>query len=85
MGLDALQGNGISKKIFYLIQDKQLTPVGEPLRRVRKSRILMFLAVELVGFGATFAITQTIGSCLAPFSPPERNPWPFALFIPQNS
>lgn len=64
MGLDALQGNGISKKMFYLIQDQRLTPQGEPLRRVRKSRILMFLAVELIGFGATFAITQTIGSCL---------------------
>lgn len=62
MGLDALQGSGITKKILYLIQDKQLTPLSEPLRRVRKSRILMFLAVELVGFGATFAITQTIGS-----------------------
>lgn len=62
MGLDALQGNGITGKILYLIQDKQLTPPNEPLRRVRKTRILMFLSVELVGFGATFAITQTIGS-----------------------
>lgn len=67
MGLDALQSNGITKKILYLIQDRQLTPLNEPLRRVRKSRILMFVAVELVGFGATFAITQTIG--------------PWALFI----
>ncbi len=65
MGLDALQGNGITKKILYLTQDKQLTPFNEPLQKVRKSRILMFLAVELVGFGATFAITQTIGMYLS--------------------
>ncbi|KXN88128.1 hypothetical protein AN958_07587 [Leucoagaricus sp. SymC.cos] len=62
MGLDAIQGNGITKKLSYLVQDKGLTPVGEPLRRVRKSRILMFLTVELLGFGATFAITQTIAA-----------------------
>ncbi|KAF9454840.1 hypothetical protein P691DRAFT_783924 [Macrolepiota fuliginosa MF-IS2] len=62
MGLDALRGNGITKKILYLIQDQRLTPLSEPLRRVRKSRILMFLTVELVGFGATFAITQTIAA-----------------------
>jgi len=62
MGLDALISNGISQKIFYLLRDRHLTPVGEPLRRVRKSRIILFLSVELIGFGATFAITQTIGS-----------------------
>ncbi|KAF5360654.1 hypothetical protein D9756_004845 [Leucocoprinus leucothites] len=62
MGLDALQGNGISRKLFYLIQDKHLTAIDEPLRRVRKPRIVLFLAVELIGFGATFAITQTIAA-----------------------
>ncbi len=33
----------------------------EPLLKVRKSRIALFVALELVGFGATMAITQTIG------------------------
>jgi boron transporter len=61
MGIDALQGNGITSKILYFLRDKTLTPVGEPLRKVRKSRILIFVAVQLVGFGATFAITQTVG------------------------
>jgi hypothetical protein len=62
MGLDALKDNGITKKLLYLIRDKRLTTEDEPLRRVRKSRILMFTAIELVGFGVTFAVTQTIGS-----------------------
>lgn len=61
MGVDALQGNGITRKIFYFFRDKALTPADEPLRRVRKSRILLFIAVQLIGFGATMAITQTIG------------------------
>jgi hypothetical protein len=66
MGADALQGNGITLKIIYFFRDRKLTPAGEPLRRVRKSRILMFVAVQLVGFGAAFAITQTIGIFVSP-------------------
>lgn len=65
MGADALRGNGITQKLVYFIRDKNLTPLDEPLRKVRKSRILLFVGVQLVGFGATFAITQTIGGCLA--------------------
>ena len=61
MGIDALRENGISKKLLYFFRDKTLTPAGEPLRKVRKSRILLFVGVQLVGFGATFAITQSIG------------------------
>ncbi|KAI8971156.1 anion exchanging protein [Trametes punicea] len=62
MGLDALQGNGITHRILYFFRDKALTPADEPLRRVRKSRIILFVAVQLVGFGATMAITQTIAA-----------------------
>ncbi|KAJ3556952.1 hypothetical protein NM688_g1745 [Phlebia brevispora] len=62
MGADALEGNGITKKILYFFQDKSLTSEHEPLRRVRKSRILLFVAVQLAGFGATMAVTQTIAA-----------------------
>ncbi|KAH9029042.1 hypothetical protein EDB84DRAFT_1588842 [Lactarius hengduanensis] len=55
-GLDELSGNGITLKILYFYGP-------EPLRRVRKSRVLLFVALQLVAFGATFAITQTIGAC----------------------
>jgi len=62
MGADALRGNGITQKLLYFIRDKNLTPLDEPLRKVRKSRILLFVGVQLLGFGATFAITQTIAA-----------------------
>ncbi|PPQ67978.1 hypothetical protein CVT25_000458 [Psilocybe cyanescens] len=62
MGAGALRANGITKKLLYLIQDKVLTSHNEPLHRVRKSRIILFVGVQLVGFGATFAITQTIAA-----------------------
>ncbi|KAL1753886.1 HCO3 transporter family-domain-containing protein [Schizophyllum commune] len=62
MGADALNGNGITQKLYYLIRDRKFIAPSEPLRRVRKSRIVLFVALQLVGFGATFAITQTIAA-----------------------
>ena len=61
MGVDALHSNGITKKFLYLIKDKNITSKRDPLNKVRKSRILLFVGVQLLGFGATFAITQTVG------------------------
>ncbi|KZT67118.1 hypothetical protein DAEQUDRAFT_746299 [Daedalea quercina L-15889] len=62
MGLDALQGNGITRRLLYFFRDRALTPADEPLRKVRNSRILLFVGVQLAGFGATFAVTQTIAA-----------------------
>lgn len=64
MGTDALATSGITSKILFLIRDRRLADPGDPLYKVRKSRVLMFLALELVGFGATMAITQTIGASI---------------------
>jgi hypothetical protein len=71
MGLDALKGNGITTKIRYLIRDRTTVPSNEPLRRVRRSRTLLFVAIQVIGFGATMAITQTIGV----FDSPVRCPY----------
>ncbi|WVQ63158.1 uncharacterized protein L199_001309 [Kwoniella botswanensis] len=62
MGSDALLTSGVTAKILYLIRDKRATSPSEPLHNVRKSRILWFTIIELIGFGATFAITQTIAA-----------------------
>jgi hypothetical protein len=61
MGTDALRTSGVTEKLLYLIRDPALIPRREPLLRVRRSRVALFVAIELVGFGATMAITQTIG------------------------
>ncbi|TYJ55250.1 hypothetical protein B9479_004080 [Cryptococcus floricola] len=62
MGSDALLSSGVSAKLLYLVRDRRATSPSDPLRGVRKSMILLFTAVELIGFGATFAITQTIAA-----------------------
>ncbi|KAL7948960.1 HCO3 transporter family domain-containing protein [Trichoderma barbatum] len=63
MGFQALQANGITAKLLFLARDKNLTPANSPLKLVkRRAAIWGFVIVELVGFGATFAITQTIAA-----------------------
>ncbi|SPO00728.1 related to chloride-bicarbonate anion exchanger AE2 [Cephalotrichum gorgonifer] len=63
MGVQALAANGITAKLLFLARDRSLTPPGHPLLGVRRrAAIWWFVAVELVGFGATFAITQTIAA-----------------------
>ncbi|KAH9215765.1 HCO3 transporter family-domain-containing protein [Leptodontidium sp. 2 PMI_412] len=63
MGVQALEGNGITLKILFLLRDAKLTPASEPLRRIRRrGAVWGFVAIQLLGFGATFAITQTIAA-----------------------
>ena len=64
MGTQALSGNGITLKLLYLFRDRELTDkTSEPLARLeRQKAVWLFTAIELVGFAATFAITQTIAA-----------------------
>lgn len=63
MGIQALLGNGMTAKILFLLKDSSLTPSSDPLRHLpRRSAIWIFVAIQLFGFGATFAITQTIAA-----------------------
>lgn len=63
MGLQALQGNSITLRLFYLFRDPELHDPDDPLRKLdRQVTVWVFLAIQLIGFGATFAITQTIAA-----------------------
>jgi hypothetical protein len=63
MGVQALQANGITAKLLFLARDKNLTPANSPLKLIkRRLAMWMFVIIELIGFGATFAITQTIAA-----------------------
>ncbi|EIW68131.1 hypothetical protein TREMEDRAFT_69584 [Tremella mesenterica DSM 1558] len=62
MGTDALLSSGITSKLLFLIRDRRSTSSDDPLHLVRPSRIILFTFVELLAFGATFAITQTKGA-----------------------
>lgn len=63
MGIQALEANGITLKLLFLARSADLTPSSEPLLRMkRRTAIWAFVGLELLGFGATFAITQTIAA-----------------------
>lgn len=63
MGIQALEANGITLKLIFLAKDRHLTPRSDPLNRIqRRKAIWVFVGLELIGFGATFAITQTIAA-----------------------
>jgi len=62
MGFQALEANGITAKILFLARDANLA-THHPLNRLPRRRgVWLFVAVELLGFAATFAITQTVAA-----------------------
>ncbi|OLL26157.1 putative transporter [Neolecta irregularis DAH-3] len=62
MGVDAILGNGITRKIIWLCTQNNFISQDDPLRLCRSNAVYKFVALELLGFGATFAITQTIAA-----------------------
>lgn len=63
MGYQALEANGITAKLLFLLRDSRLTSSEDPLNKVqRRAAIWAFVVLELIGFGATFAITQTVAA-----------------------
>ncbi|CAP73087.1 uncharacterized protein PODANS_2_5000, partial [Podospora anserina S mat+] len=62
MGFQALEGNGITLKLVYLLQERRLRPRDSPLRGCPDKKIWLFVGLELLGFAATFAITQTVAA-----------------------
>ncbi|KAK1760689.1 HCO3 transporter family-domain-containing protein [Echria macrotheca] len=59
MGVQALEENGITAKLLFLVRDEGMTPRTHPLKQIARKAVWVFVGIELVGFGATFAITQT--------------------------
>ncbi|KAL2266494.1 hypothetical protein VTJ83DRAFT_5846 [Remersonia thermophila] len=73
MGFQALEANGVTTKLLFLLRDAALTPPNHPLNggrgkgkagkgEIRRSAVWAFVLVELAAFGATFAITQTVAA-----------------------
>ncbi len=63
MGIQALEANGITLKLISLAKDRNFVRDSDPLMRMERRWVIWaFVGLELVGFGATFAITQTIAA-----------------------
>ncbi|KAL8815415.1 MAG: hypothetical protein Q9223_005439 [Gallowayella weberi] len=60
-----LEGNGIMKKILYIIREDRFVQPDSPLRQVSNRKILMYLFCQIVGITATVGISQTIAAIAA--------------------
>lgn len=65
MGTDAVWTSGVTAIFLYLIKDRYITSPTDPFHQVRKSRLWAWLLFELLGFAATFAITNTIAAIVS--------------------
>ncbi|KAL8804414.1 MAG: hypothetical protein Q9200_005846 [Gallowayella weberi] len=62
VGWGGLEGNGIMKKILYIIREDRFVQPDSPLRQVSNRKILMYLFCQIVGITATVGISQTIAA-----------------------
>lgn len=62
VGWGSLESNGILKKMIYLIREKRFIPRDEKLLGVKKKKIALFVACEVIPVAACVAISQTIAA-----------------------
>jgi hypothetical protein len=65
LGTDALWTSAVTGIFMFLIKDRHLTSPTDPYHQVRKSRLWAWLLLQLLGFAATFAITNTIAAIVS--------------------
>jgi boron transporter len=67
MGVQALQSNGVTRKLIFLAQDQKLRSPSNPFNRVQRQRAIWgFVILEVVGFACILAVTQTIAAVGVP-------------------
>lgn len=61
MGIGRLLHNGISEKLKFIFSDKRYVSKLNPLLKVHKKYLYLFVALELAGFAGEFGINQSVG------------------------
>jgi hypothetical protein len=63
MGFQALEANGITSTLLFLLSDRSTQTGKHPLSRLPRRRAAwVFVGIQIVGFAATFAVTQTVAA-----------------------
>ncbi|KAH0282576.1 hypothetical protein KCU62_g9636, partial [Aureobasidium sp. EXF-3399] len=62
VGWGSIESNTIVQKLMYLMSEERFVPKDEPLRKVSKKKLLLWLALQGLGVAATVAISQTIAA-----------------------
>lgn len=62
VGWGSIESNGILKKIIFLLRERRFVSRDEPLLALRRRKIGLYLACEVVPVAACVAISQTIAA-----------------------
>ncbi|ANB13179.1 Bor1p [Sugiyamaella lignohabitans] len=62
MGLSGLMGNGVTAKLKYIFSDEEHIDPKDPLNKVRKKYLYLFVIVACLGAAGEVAITDTIAA-----------------------
>ncbi|EKD11811.1 uncharacterized protein L3040_007211 [Drepanopeziza brunnea f. sp. 'multigermtubi'] len=62
VGWGSIESNGITKKLLFLISERRFIQPAEPLLRIRRRKICLYLACQIVGWALPVAISQTIAA-----------------------
>jgi hypothetical protein len=58
----SVESNGILHKFIFLFREKRFIKRDEPLLRVKKRKIGLYIALQMIGVLASVAISQTIAA-----------------------
>ncbi|KAL6917217.1 hypothetical protein FSST1_008712 [Fusarium sambucinum] len=62
VGWGSIESNGILRKFIYLQSEERFIQRDEPLLRVRRRKILLFISIQLIGVFACVAVSHTLAA-----------------------
>ncbi|KAI4695962.1 uncharacterized protein J4E88_000132 [Alternaria novae-zelandiae] len=62
VGWGSIESNGIVSKALYLMSEKRFIQRDNPLNRVSRNKIRLFIGLQILGVACTVAISQTIAA-----------------------
>lgn len=69
VGWGSIESNGILLKTIFLLRENRFIQRDEPLLRVKRRKILLYISCQAIGVAACVAISQTIAAIGIPLAP----------------
>ncbi|KKY16870.1 putative hco3transporter family protein [Phaeomoniella chlamydospora] len=66
VGWGSIETNGIVHKLLFLLQEPRFIQPSEPLLKLPKPRITLYISIQLIAVAATVAISQTVAAIAFP-------------------
>ena len=62
VGWGSIGGNGMTDNFLFALRERRFVHPGDPRSRLRRHRILLYIAFQVVGVVVTVAVSQTIAA-----------------------